>query len=144
MFIWDFTADLVLGQIMDWIYGQIIGFLGEFFVMMGNMGAELFEMSWVQAIVLFFSYLAWTFYGTGLVVAVFECGIEAQSVKASVKDTALNAIKGFMAVNLFSLAPVELYKLAVTLQSSFTSGITGLTAADSGISTRTVIRAVAK
>ena len=31
MFIWDFAADLVLGQIMDWIYAQIIGFLGEFF-----------------------------------------------------------------------------------------------------------------
>jgi hypothetical protein len=63
MFIWDFAADTVLGQIMDWIYAQIIGFLGEFFAMMGNMGAELFEMSWVQAIVLFFSYLAWALYG---------------------------------------------------------------------------------
>lgn len=135
MFIWDFTADLVLGQIMDWIYGQIVGFLGEFLAMMGNMGAELFDMSWVQAIVLFFSYLAWALYVTGLVVAVFECGIEAQSGKASVKDTALNAVKGFMAVNLFSLVPVELYKLAITLQGSFTTGITGLTAADSGIST---------
>lgn len=138
MFIWDFTANLVLGQIMDWIYGQIIGFLGEFFVMMGNMGAELFEMSWVQAIVLFFSYLAWALYVTGLVVSVFECGIEAQSGKASIKDTALNAIKGFMAVNLFSLVPVELYKLAITLQGSFTSGITGLAAADSGISTMSI------
>jgi len=59
MFIWDFTADHVLAQIMDWIYGQIMGFLGEFFAMMGGMGAELFEMSWVRAIVLFFSYLAW-------------------------------------------------------------------------------------
>lgn len=133
MFIWDFTTDLVLGQIMDWLYGQIIGFLGEFFAMMGNMGAELFEMTWVQAVVLFFSYLAWALYTTGLVVSVFECGIEAQSGKASMKDTALNAIKGFMAVNLFSLVPVELYKLAITLQSSFTSDITGLAAADSGI-----------
>jgi hypothetical protein len=59
MFIWDFTTDLVLGQILDWLYGQMIGFLGEFFAMMGNMGAELFEMAWVQAVVLFFSYLAW-------------------------------------------------------------------------------------
>jgi len=138
MFIWDFTADLVLGQIMDWNYAQIIGFLGGFFAMMGNMGAELFEMSWVQAIVLFFSYLAWALYGTGLVVSVFECGIEAQSGKASVRDAALNAIKGFMAVNLFSLAPVELYKLAITLQGGFTSGITGMTAVDGGISTMSI------
>jgi len=135
MFIWDFAADTVLGQIMDWIYAQIIGFLGEFFSMMGNMGAELFEMSWVQAIVLFFSYLAWALYGTGLVVSAFECGIEYQSGRGSIKDTALNAIKGFMAVSLFTIVPVELYKLAITLQGTFTSGITGLTAADSGIGT---------
>jgi len=135
MFIWDFAADTVLGQIMDWIYAQIIGFLGEFFTMMGNMGAELFEMSWVQAIVLFFSYLAWALYGTGLVVSAFECGIEYQSGRGSIKDTALNAIKGFMAVSLFTIVPVELYKLAITLQGAFTSGITGLAAADSSIST---------
>ncbi|MEW6065109.1 hypothetical protein SAMN02745133_02560 [Desulforamulus putei DSM 12395] len=135
MFIWDFAADTVLGHIMDWIYAQIIGFLGEFFAMMGNMGAELFEMSWVQAIVLFFSYLAWALYGTGLVVSAFECGIEYQSGRGSIKDTALNAIKGFMAVSLFTIVPVELYKLAITLQGAFTSGITGLAAADSSIST---------
>jgi hypothetical protein len=136
MFIWDFAVDIVLGQIMDWIYAQIIRFLGEFFAMMGNMGAELFEMSWVQAMVLFFSYLAWALYGTGLVVSAFECSIEYQAGRGSMKDTALNAIKGFMAVGLFSIVPVELYKLAITLQASFTSGITGITG--SGISTMTV------
>lgn len=58
MFIWDFAADTVLKQILDWVYGQIIGFLGNFFSVMGNMGADLFEMNWVQSIVLFFVYLA--------------------------------------------------------------------------------------
>lgn len=125
MFIWDFVADTVLGQIIDWIYGQIIGFLGDFFMQMGNMGADLFELSWVQSIVLFFSYLAWALYATGLVVAVFECGIECQNGRGSIKDTALNAVKGFMAVSLFSVLPVELYKLCVSLQGSFTAGITG-------------------
>lgn len=132
MFIWDFVADTVLGQIVDWVYGQIIGFLGNFFSAMGNMGADLFEMVWVQSIVLFFVYFAWALYGTGLVVSVFECGIEYQSGRGSVKDTALNAIKGFMAVGLFSTVPVELYKLSVSLQSSLTAGITGL---GSGIDT---------
>lgn len=126
MFIWDFVADTVLGQIIDWIYGQIVGFLGDFFMQMGNMGADLFEMSWVQSIVLFFSYLAWALYVTGLVVSAFECGIEYQTGRGSVKESALNAIKGFMAVSLFTVAPVELYKLCVSLQGSFTAGITGL------------------
>lgn len=135
VFIWDFTADLVLGQILDWIYQQMIGFLGDFFSIMGDMGADLFGMAWVQAIVTFFSYLAWALYGTGLIVALFECAIEAQSGRASIKDAALNAIKGFMAVSLFTIVPVELYKLSVTLQGSFTSGIASLMGGSGGIST---------
>lgn len=125
MFIWDFVAETVLGQIVDWFYGQVIGFLGNFFAEMGNMGADLFEMSWVQSIILFFVYLAWVLYVTGLVVSAFECGIECQSGRGSIKDAAMNAIKGFMAVSLFSVVPVELYKLSISLQSSLTAGITG-------------------
>ena len=83
-------------------------------------------MTWVKSIVLFFTYLGWALYGTGLVVSDFECGIEYQSGRGSIKDTALNNIKGFLAVGLFSTVPVELYKLSVSLQSSFTAGITGL------------------
>lgn len=90
MFIWDFVADKILGQIVDWFYGQVVGFLGNFFAEMGNMGVELFEMSWVQSIVLFFSYLAWALYGTGLVVACFECGIEYSSGRGNIRETALN------------------------------------------------------
>jgi hypothetical protein len=114
-----------MDQFIDWLYGQIVGFLGDFFAQMGNMGVELFDMSWVHSIVLFFSYLAWALYGTGLVVSVFETGIEYQHGRGSVKDAALNAIKGFMAVSLFTIAPVELFKLSVSLQSSLSSGITG-------------------
>lgn len=125
MFIWDFVADKILSQIVDWFYGQVVGFLGNFFAEMGNMGVELFEMSWVQSIVLFFSYLAWALYGTGLVVACFECGIEYSSGRGNIRETALNAIKGFMAVSLFTVVPVRLYELSVTLQGQLTTGITG-------------------
>lgn len=125
MFIWDFLLGDVMDQIIDWIYSQIVGFLGDFFAQMGNMGVELFEMSWVQSIVLFFSYLAWTLYVVGLVVSAFETGIDYQNGRGSVKDALLNALKGFLAVNLFTIVPVELFKLSVNLQASLTSGITG-------------------
>ena len=72
MFIWDFVLGTVMDQIIEWLYGQVVGFLADFFAQMGNMGVELFSMEWVQSIVLFFSYLAWALYGTGLVVSVFE------------------------------------------------------------------------
>lgn len=125
MFIWDFVASTVMEEIIDWFYVQLVGFLGNFLAEMGNMGADLFEMSWVQAIVLFFSYFAWALYVTGIVVAVFECGIEYQNGRGSIRDTALNVLKGFLAVGLFTLVPIELYKLAVSLQSGLTMEITG-------------------
>ena len=54
---------------------RFFAIMGGFFSAMGSMGADLFEMSWVKSIVLFFVYLAWALYGTGLVVSAFECGI---------------------------------------------------------------------
>ena len=125
MFIWDFVMGDVMDQIINWFYGHLVGFLADFFAQMGNMGVELFDMTWVQSIVLFFSYLAWALYGIGLVVSCFETGIEYQYGRGSVKDAALNAIKGFMAVSLFTTAPIELYKLSVNLQASLATGLTG-------------------
>ena len=118
-------AETVLGEITDWIYCQIVGFLGNFFGEMGSMGAELFQMSWVQSIVLFFSYLAWALYATGLVVSCFECGIEYTTGRGNVREVFLNGLKGFLAVNLFTVVPVRLYELSVSLQSELTRGLTG-------------------
>lgn len=117
MFIFDFVAETILDQILDWIYGKIIGFLNDFFVMMNNMGVELFELPWVNAVTTFFSYLGWALFGVGLVVGAFECAIEYQGGRGSIKDTAMNYIKGFMAVSLFTVVPVNLYSLCVSLQS---------------------------
>lgn len=125
MFIWDFAIAPVLDGIVDWFYSQLLGFLGNFFAAMGGMGAEIFEMPWVQSIVLFFSYLGWALYGIGLVVACFECGVEYTAGRGNLRDTALNAIKGFLAASLFTVVPVRLYTLSLTLQASLTAGITG-------------------
>ena len=125
MFIWEVAANPIMDALIDWSYGQMIGFLGNFFAEMGGMGVELFEMPWVQAIILFFSQLAWALFGVSLVVSGFECGIEYASGRGNIQQTALNAIKGFMAVNLFTVVPVRLYSLSVTLQGTFAAGITG-------------------
>ncbi|MEA4895443.1 MAG: DUF6045 family protein [Oscillospiraceae bacterium] len=139
MFIWDFLLGDVMDQFIDWCYSQIVGFLGSFFSQMGNMGVELFEMGWVKSIVLFFSYLAWSLFVTGLVVSAFETGMEYQSGRGSVKDALLNALKGFLAVSLFTLVPVELFKLSVSLQASMTAGITGY-GTDFGAVANTILR----
>lgn len=114
-----------MDNLIDWFYGQVVGFLGNFFSVMGNMGVELFELDWVQAIVLFFSQLGWALFGVSVVVSGFEFGIEYSTGRGNLQQTALNAIKGFMAVSLFTVVPVRLYSLSVSLQGTFSVGLTG-------------------
>jgi hypothetical protein len=119
-----------MDEIVEWCYGQVVGFFGNFFSGMGNMGADLFTLDAVRGIVLFFRYLGWTLFAIGIVVSLFEVGIEQSSGRGSFKDAGLGAIKGFMAASLFTVVPVELYKLSVNLQGSLTGGLTGYGNAD--------------
>ena len=125
MFIWDFVASTVMDDLIDWFYGQLVGFLGNFFAQMGNMGVELFDLEWVQGVILFFSKLAWALFAVSLVVRAFECGIEYASGRANLQQTALDMIKGFFAVSLFTTVPVRLYALSVSLQGTLSVGLTG-------------------
>ena len=125
MFIWDFVASTVMDDLIDCFYGQLVGFLGNFFAQMGNMGVELFDLEWVQAVILFFSKLAWALFAVSLVVRAFECGIEYASGRANLQQTALDMIKGFFAVSLFTTVPVRLYALSVSLQGTLSVGLTG-------------------
>ena len=85
---------------MDWVYGQAIGFLGNFFALMGNMGVELFELEWVSAIILFVSRLAWALFTVSVVVCAFECGIEYSTGRGNLQQCGMNIIKGFLAASL--------------------------------------------
>lgn len=114
-----------MNELLTWLYQQLVGLLTDLFAAMGGMGVELFRMSWVQAVLTFFHRLAWALYGTGLVVALFECGIEYTNGRANVKGVAINTIKGFLAASLFTTLPVELYALSVDLQGSLSHALSG-------------------
>ncbi|CAM3592590.1 conjugal transfer protein TrbL family protein [Erysipelothrix anatis] len=126
MFIWDFIAEKIFDQITDWIHAQIVSFLGEFFGMINNMGAELFDFVWVQAIVIFFNYLAWAMFTVGLILAVFETAIAYQNGQGNVGNTLLNILKGFIATSLITTLPIELFKFAISMQTSLSVSIAGL------------------
>ena len=126
MFLWDFVADKVMGQIVDWIYSKLLEFLGEFFGMMGSMGADLFDYDFVRAIIELFRLFGWALFVSGMVVTVFEIAVEYQSGRGNIKDACLNAMKGFMAVSLFPVLPVELYKFCISLQVTMSNGLAKL------------------
>lgn len=127
MFGMDLAVDGVLDQFCDWIYGKLISFFGDFFSMINLMGAELFELNWIKGILLFFNYFAWALYVVGIVVAVFDTAIEAQRGKGNLQDVGLNIIKGFFAVSLFTIVPVDLYIFCINLSNGLIGAIAGMT-----------------
>ena len=109
---------------LQWIYNSIFDAIAEFFTTMGNLGVEIFSLAWIEAVVRLFSLFGWALFIAGLMVAVFDLAIESQSGRVSIKTTALNIIKAFMAVNLFTVVPIELYKFCITLQNTFAGDLT--------------------
>ena len=127
MFGMDLAVDGVLDQFCDWIYGKLISFFGDFFSMINLMGAELFELNWIKGILLFFNYFSWALYVVGIVVAVFDTAIEAQRGKGSLQDVGLNIIKGYFAVSLFTIVPIDLYIFCINISNGLIGAIAGMT-----------------
>ena len=112
-------ASTIFNSILQWLYEIIYGAIADFFELIGNMGAELFDLSWVQATVRLFTLFGWSLFVAGTVVAIFDVAIEYQSGRANIKTTSINILKGFFACSLIGVVPIELYKFCISLQNVF-------------------------
>lgn len=116
-------TNTVFEAMLIWIYNLVWSACADFFTLMGNMGAEIFELTWVKATVHLFSLLGWSLFVTGVIVAVFDLAIEYQNGRGNVRTTMLNILKGFLACSLISTVPIELYKFTISLQNIFANDI---------------------
>ena len=121
-------SNSIFDAILRWWYEMIYNAVADFFSQMSGMGAEIFELAWVQATLRLFTLFGWSLYAVGLVVAVFDLAIEYQNGWANFKLSGINFLKGFFACSLFGVVPVELYKFCISLQNSFARDLTGLVA----------------
>ena len=112
-------SNAIWNTMLQWIYETVYNAIADFFTLMGNMGVDLFELSWVQAFLQLFTLFGWALFAAGLVVAVFDVAIEYQNGRANIKTTAINVLKGFFACSLIGVLPIELYKFCITLQNTF-------------------------
>lgn len=128
----DKIIDSILNRIIQWLFTVIYDGIADFFTMISGFGVEIFELDWVNAMVKLFSLFGWSLFVVGLVVSAMDLAIEYQNGRASVQGTALNWIKGFMAVNLFTITPIELYKFCVSLQNTFSKDLVSLFASQQG------------
>ena len=104
---------------LQWLYETIYGAVADFFTMMGNMGADIFDLDWVKATIKLFTLFGWSLFAVGTAVAVFDVAIEYQCGRANIKTTAINILKGFFACSLIGVLPVEMYKFCISLQNTF-------------------------
>ena len=121
-------ANTIFDAILQWFYEIIYGAVADFFTMMGNMGAEIFDLSWVQATIRLFTLFGWSLVVAGTVVAIFDVAIEDQNGRANIKTTSINILKGFFACSLIGVVPVELYKFCISLQNTFAHDLTSMVA----------------
>lgn len=128
----DKIIDNILNRIIQWLFTIIYDGIADFFTMISGLGIEIFELDWVNGMVKLFSFFGWSLFVVGLVVSAMDLAIEYQNGRASVQGTALNWIKGFMAVNLFTITPIELYKFCVSLQNTFSKDLVSIFASQQG------------
>ena len=55
-------ANSIFDSILQWMYEIIYGAVADFFTMMGNMGADIFELSWIKETIRLFSLFGWTLF----------------------------------------------------------------------------------
>lgn len=118
---------------LKWLYETIYNATADFFTMMGNMGADIFALDWVQATIKLFTLFGWSLFAAGVVVAVFDVAIEYQHGRVDIKTAAVNILKGFFACSLIGVVPVELYKFCISLQNTFSHDLSALFAGGQSI-----------
>lgn len=112
-----FTIENVMNQLVTWFYYGSMKMLTEFESYMGQMGLEIFENDSAAALLTFFLLLARALLVVGIVLAMFEYAISAQSGGGNLTDTGLNILKGIAATELFTIIPIKLYALTVQIQT---------------------------
>ena len=127
------VSNAIWNTMLQWFYETIYGAAADFFAMMGNMGADIFELDWVQATIRLFTLFGWALFVVGVVVAIFDVAIEYQNGRASIKTTAINVLKGFFACSLIGILPIELYKFCISLQNTFSHDLSALVAGEQSV-----------
>lgn len=115
-----FTIPNVMDQLFTWFYYGALEALTDFQKYMGDMGAEVFDNDYAKGLIQFFFLLAWGLWIIGSVIALAENGVDTQSGGGNLKNTGMNILKGFVALNLFTVIPVKLFTFSVEMQNIIT------------------------
>lgn len=122
----------LFNKFISWLYEAVFGGISELLTKLNSMGAEIFDLQWCKLFMQFFARFGGIMFVIGLILSFYELAIAVQSGQEdkSIKDTIINNMKGFIATYCFVNVPVELYRLAISFQNSFSGGIIAITGAE--------------
>lgn len=69
-------SNAIFDTVLQWIYEMVYDAVADFFTLMGNMGADLFDLTWVRSVIHLFTMFGWALFVAGVVVAIFDVAIE--------------------------------------------------------------------
>lgn len=119
----DTVTDAIWDVMFEWLFNLIYGGVAKLFEFINETTSDIFSLEWVQAFIALFHSLAWMLFICGIVVAVFDTAIAYESGQNNIKNTCLNVLKGFFAVNLVTVLPPLLYSFCTNLQGSFAADL---------------------
>ena len=65
------VSNAIWDAMLGWFYETIYGAVADFFAMMGNMGADIFELDWVKATIRLFTLFGWALFVVGVVAVSY-------------------------------------------------------------------------
>lgn len=131
--VWDHTigaavgavAESVWDQMFEWLFTTIYDGIAGLFRFINTSTGTIFTLPWVKQFILLFRSMGWILFVCGLIVAVFDCAIAYENGGGNIKNTGINVLKGFMAVNLITVIPQNLYTLCAAMQGTFSIELLG-------------------
>lgn len=126
----DILSDAIWDAMFEWVFKLIYGAIAGLFEFINESTSDIFSLAWVNSFIRLFHNMGWILFACGLVVAVFDCAVAYESGQNSIKNTAVNVLKGYFAANLVTVVPQRMYSFCTSLQGTFATELLGSFAGD--------------
>lgn len=114
---------IFIEELISFCYANTVSMFIEFCAEISSITTDLFASSWVKAFIGLFYSIGFALFVIGTVVAIFDYSHEYMSGKGDFKNVILNCVKAFIAVELFTTAPIALYAFSISAYMDVTDGL---------------------
>ena len=111
-------------EVLHYVFYQIVEMMTQFTTTMNANGASILSYDPVKDILWFFQSLGWGLFLIGAFMAFMEFVVSYREESTNFYGLGMNLLKSFIAVNLFTIAPVLLYNFTVDIHGAVGAALT--------------------